>query len=237
MTANWPMPLRGMAGSRRTATRVTPGAISLEQLQPFPAQAVFELHETGGIAARPRQAVDEAGADRIGDDREHDRHGAGRLQQRPHGRACHAARMTSGASATNSAACLRMSCGIAVAQRVSIRTLRPIVQPSSLQPLQERRDTGLNSASSAAAGISTPMRRIARLLRARTPAASAAAPPSSRDEFAPLHSITSSAAACSGSGTVMPSSLAVFRLMASSNCIACCTGNSEGVSPLRMRAT
>ena len=45
-----------------------------------------KCHETGGVAARPRQAVDEAGADRIGDDREHDRHGAGRLQQRPHGR-------------------------------------------------------------------------------------------------------------------------------------------------------
>ena len=59
----------------------------LEQLQPFPAQAVFESHETGGVAARPRQAVDEAGADRIDDDREHDRHRAGRLQQRPHGRA------------------------------------------------------------------------------------------------------------------------------------------------------
>ena len=59
----------------------------LEQLQPFPADAVFEIHETGGVAARPRQAVDEAGADRIGDDdREHDRHGAGRLQQRRHGR-------------------------------------------------------------------------------------------------------------------------------------------------------
>ena len=51
----------------------------LEQFQPFPAQAVFELHEAGGVAARPRQAIDEAGADRIGDDREHDRHGAGRL--------------------------------------------------------------------------------------------------------------------------------------------------------------
>ncbi|HEY5130994.1 MAG TPA: hypothetical protein VIJ35_27510 [Bradyrhizobium sp.] len=56
----------------------------LEQLQPFPADAVFESHETRGVAARPRQAADEAAADRIDDDREHDRHGAGRLQQRPH---------------------------------------------------------------------------------------------------------------------------------------------------------
>jgi hypothetical protein len=57
-----------------------------EQFQPFRAHAVFEQGESGGIAARPRQAVDEAGADRIDDGREHDRYGAGRLQQRPHGR-------------------------------------------------------------------------------------------------------------------------------------------------------
>jgi hypothetical protein len=59
----------------------------LEQLQPFPAHAVFDSHETGGVAARPRHAVDEAGADRIADDREHDWHRAGFPQQRPHGRA------------------------------------------------------------------------------------------------------------------------------------------------------
>jgi hypothetical protein len=58
----------------------------LEQLQPFPGHAVFSGHKTGGVAARPRQAFDEAGGDRIADDWEHDRHGAGRLQQGPHGR-------------------------------------------------------------------------------------------------------------------------------------------------------
>jgi hypothetical protein len=58
----------------------------LEQLQPFPGYAEFPYHETRGVAARPRQAVDDAGADRIDAEREHDRHGAGRLQQRPHAR-------------------------------------------------------------------------------------------------------------------------------------------------------
>ena len=38
--------------------------------------------------------------------------------------------MTSGASAANSAACLRISAALVVAQRVSIRTLRPSVQPA-----------------------------------------------------------------------------------------------------------
>ena len=51
--------------------------------------------------------------------------------------------MTSGASAANSAACLRISAALAVAQRVSMRTLRPMIQPNSSQRLQERPDAGL----------------------------------------------------------------------------------------------
>jgi hypothetical protein len=58
----------------------------LQQLQPFSGQAVLEWHEAGGVAARPRQAVDEAGADRIDNGGEHDWNGARRLQQRRHGR-------------------------------------------------------------------------------------------------------------------------------------------------------
>ena len=141
MAANWPIPA-AMAGSRRTAARVTPGAICFEQLQPFPAQAVFEHRETSGVAARPRQAVDEAGADRIGDVA--NTIGTVRV-------ACSngptaappAARMTSGASATSSAACLRIAAASPAAQRVSIRTLRPIGPAQLRQPLQERREAGL----------------------------------------------------------------------------------------------
>jgi hypothetical protein len=58
----------------------------LEQLQQFSAYAEFERGKTGGVAARPRQAVDVGVTDRVGDDREHDRHGARLLQQRPHSR-------------------------------------------------------------------------------------------------------------------------------------------------------
>src|SRR5262245_50258416 len=46
-----------------------------EQLQPFPADAVFEQEETGGVAARPRQAFDKTPADRIDEIDEHDRDG------------------------------------------------------------------------------------------------------------------------------------------------------------------
>jgi hypothetical protein len=42
-----------------------------------------------------------------------------------------AATMTSGASEASSAAYLRMSSALVVAQRVSIRALRPSVQPNS----------------------------------------------------------------------------------------------------------
>src|SRR5262249_59568526 len=57
------------------------------------------------------------------------------------------------------------------------------------------------------------------------------------NELAPFHchSITSSARPRSVIGKVSPSVLAVFMLMISSTRVACCTGRSEGFSPLRMR--
>ena len=50
-----------------------------------------------------------------------------------------------------------------------------------------------------------------------------------------LYSIISSARPLNGSGTVMPSTLAVLRLMYSSTFAACWTGSSAGFSPLRIR--
>ena len=85
MAPNWPIP-PAMAESRRTATRVTPGAICLSSSSHFALMPYSNSMKAGGVAARPRQAIDEAGADRIGDVHEHDRHGAGRLQQRGHAR-------------------------------------------------------------------------------------------------------------------------------------------------------
>jgi len=51
------------------------------------------------------------------------------------------------------------------------------------------------------------------------------------------YSITSSAVARSGAGTVSPSMRAVSALMTSSNFDACTTGKSAGFAPLRMRPT
>jgi hypothetical protein len=89
MTANWSMPdvmvrIAQDRGARDTRCKL------LDQLQPFSAQAVFELHEARGVAARLRQALDKAGADRIGDIYENDRQGWHRRKQWRHrgGPAC-----------------------------------------------------------------------------------------------------------------------------------------------------
>src|SRR5262245_47583536 len=58
-----------------------------------------------------------------------------------------------------------------------------------------------------------------------------------RDEFAPSHSITSSARASSVGGKVRPRSFAILRLSTNSNLTGAWTGSSPGFSPLRMRST
>jgi hypothetical protein len=50
------------------------------------------------------------------------------------------------------------------------------------------------------------------------------------------YSITSSARPSSVAGMSMPSALAVFRLIASSNLVGSWTGRSAGLAPLRMRS-
>ena len=70
----------GCAGSRSTATRVMPGAISLSSSSHFPLMPNSNVDETGRVATRPRQAFDEPSPDRIDDLHEYDRYRAGRLQ-------------------------------------------------------------------------------------------------------------------------------------------------------------
>ena len=87
-----------------------------EQLQPFPARCHIRTGKSGSIAARPRQVVDVTGADRVGDCT----NTIGTVRVACSNGAMAAppvARMTSGASATNSVAYLRTSLGIARAQR------------------------------------------------------------------------------------------------------------------------
>src|SRR5262249_5817480 len=85
-------------------------------------------------------------------------------------------------------------------------------------------------------GIEPPDHRHCRLLRARRqrPRCRAA---EQRDEVAARHSITSSAMASTFDGTVIPSALAVVRLMTSSNFVGCSTGISPGFVPRRILST
>ena len=51
--------------TQRTPTRVTRGQHLLEQFQPFAAQLAREPGNTGNVAARMRQAINEPGRDRV----------------------------------------------------------------------------------------------------------------------------------------------------------------------------
>ena len=57
-----------------------------EQLQPLCSKSELRVGKSGGVAAGPRQARNQAAADRVDDIREHDRHAAGRFLQRAHRR-------------------------------------------------------------------------------------------------------------------------------------------------------
>ena len=100
---------------------------------------------------------------------------------------------TSGASAANSAACLRRSSELVVAQRVSMRTLRPMRPAQRPSALMERLDAGLKfrivrgceamaacrcaaRARSAARARRAATQRLCRLERQEIPAVSCQSP-------------------------------------------------------------
>ena len=81
MTANWPIP-GGYCRITKDRCSRHGGRDLFEQFQPFRAQIVFVQHEAGNVSARPRETIDIAGPDWIGDTHEYDRHNARCLQQR-----------------------------------------------------------------------------------------------------------------------------------------------------------
>ena len=141
--------------------------------------------------------------------------------------------MTSTLSRTNSAAISAKRSLRPSAQRYSIATVRPSIQPSS-----RSRCTKAAVHGPQAEAVPVPRepdgRQLRRLLRARRERPPAAAPPSSVMNSRRSHSITSSARASSVGGTSRPSAFAVLRLMTSSNLVDCTTGRSAGFSPLRI---
>src|SRR5262249_45019019 len=76
--------------------------------------------------------------------------------------------------------------------------------------------------------VEKPYHRHCCLLRARCTRPRCCRAAEQRDEFATLHSITSSAPTRRPGGTVRPSAFAVLRLTTNSNFTACCTGKSAG---------
>jgi hypothetical protein len=70
-----------------------------------------------------------------------------------------------------------------------------------------------------------------RLLRARRERPRGRRAAEQRDEFAAVHSITSSAICWRCTGTSRPSALAVLRLIRNSNLVGCSTGRSPGLAP------
>src|SRR5262245_14571666 len=81
ITANCPTPW-GMLASRRTAARVTRGAISLSSSSHFVPRP-YSYPVNPDPAAWPRQARDIASTDRIDGQREHNWRRAARFEQRP----------------------------------------------------------------------------------------------------------------------------------------------------------
>src|SRR5262245_23154911 len=179
------------------------------------------------MAAGPRHVIDKAKADRIGNYREHDWHGAGRLLQRRH-------------------AAGRCQDDVGREPHQFLRILAIAVNPARsptevdsqvaahrptelLQPLQERCEASL------VVGIvriprheHTDPPHPLRLLRARREWPRGRRSADQRYELAALHSITSSASASSLSGIWRPSAFAVFRLITNSNLVGCWTGSSPG---------
>src|SRR5262249_15340854 len=209
----------------------------LEQFNRFSAHRILLAGKAGDVAARPRQAIDEAGADRIGDDREHDRNGAGRLTQGPQcgaGKSHDDVRPERDQFGREFANAIGIPCGPAVIDP-HVAALGPA---RLLQSLQERRDAGL--AYRMVFGERhkhTDALDLRALLRTRRERPRDCRAAEQRDELAAFHSITSSARASTVGGTSSPSTLAVLRLIISSYFVGACTGRSAAFSPLRMRST
>src|SRR6516164_879096 len=207
-----------------------------EQLQPFAAETVLELHEAGGVAARAGQTVDQAGTDRIGDAHEHDRQGARSPLQRRHALGATGQHDIRG-ERDQFRRVLALVFDIVLAPARVDPRVATLAPAQLLQDLLERRDTYLTlwivSRHVHEHANAPPALRLLRTHRER-PHRHAA---EQRDELAPSHSITSSAVSRSDGATVMPSAPAVFKLIDSSNLVGLWTGRSPGLAPLSMRST
>ena len=178
MAANWLVP-SPWVGSRRTAARVTPGAICLSSSNHFPLKLYSNCIKPvalppgrARLSTKPAPSGSVTIANTIGTVRVACNNGP--MAAVP------IAKMTSGSSAANSTAYLRMLSAFPPAKRVSIRTLRPSVQPNCCSTCRNAAMLASVSGSSAAPPpLITPMRRIRSACCARAASGQpATAPPS-----------------------------------------------------------
>src|SRR5262249_43629451 len=183
-----------------------------------------------------RQTCDQPLAERIGDREEHDRYGAGRLQE-AFGRRRGVGDQHVGLQSDQLfCECLNSDCvGIAPA---IIDSEVPSIRPAELW-----RALPKYSPAGAATRIASrnrhqhaDMTNSLRLLRARREWPRRRRAAETNNDLASIHSITSSASASSLSGTVRPSAFAVLRFTAVSNLVAACTGRAAGLSPRTLRS-
>ncbi len=191
------------------------------------------------IAARSRQIRDEPGADRVSNQSEDDRDDRCRLlcrDDRCGSRCDNDIDLEPDKLGRNLGGALAASLRPAVLDR-NIATLGP----AELAKPLHKNGGPLALSRSRIRAQETDGRHLRRLLCARGERPKnqwrdrRAA--ESGDEFAAPHSITSSARASKVGGTSRPSTLAVLRLMASSNLVGACTGRSAGLAPFSIRST
>src|SRR5262249_5821304 len=212
-----------------------PGLISLS-ISSLADDGIFPQREAGEVAARVGEAGDHTALDRIADSHEYDRNSSRLLPQSLHRPSApsHDYIRIEGQELRDAIPHTVHIVGGPSLVELHIITCRPA---QSGQLLPQRTNTGLpyligfgerdqDSDFALARRLLRPRRERPRRRAAKH-----------RDEFAPLHSITPSADACSVSGTAKPSAFAVLRLIISSNFVGRCTGRSAGLAPLRMRST
>ena len=159
MAPNWPIPAAA-PGSRRTAARVTPGAICLSSSSHFALRPYSKFVNPvalppgrARLSTKPLPTGSTTCTNTIGTARVVCSNGAMLILP--------VARMTSGVSANNSSAYLRISSEFpAAGQRVSMRTLRPSVQPSCCSPCWKAAMRACPCALFATAPMSTPTFRM-----------------------------------------------------------------------------
>src|SRR5262249_49703271 len=201
----------------------------IENLYPFAAQRRLVGDEAGDRAAGVRQACDKATADRIGHVDENNGDCAALLHK------CGDLRRGLNEHHFRS---LFDNLFCQAPHPIGITSRPAIVGPEvtavgpaqSLQSLAERGQVPMTFRIIRTPHQHRDLPHPLALLRARRerPRGRAA---EENDERAAFHSITSSASASTVAGTSRPSSLAVFKLMISSNRSACCTGRSPGFVP------